>query len=340
MDFTLTETQRELKVAARRYLSDRYPPERIAELADTTGYDADAWPELDRQGWLDPDLGPVELTLLAEESGRALHPVPWWATVALALPVYEAAGVPLPGPATFADAGTDCRAYRDGDDWRIDGVATDVVDAYAADEVVVAAGTPDGVALFGVRGGLRLAASTGIDPLRVPATLDLAGTPARLLVDPTGTGALLAAIDRRTVVLLAAEAVGVADRALEMAVAYARTRIQFGRPIGSYQAVAHQLADAYADLELARSLAYRAAVLLADPSPEASDAVDCAAYTCAPAAVGVCETAIQVTGGMGVTWEYPLHRWYRRALWLQGFHATRPDPLVAVAAQLLDPLPR
>lgn len=335
MDFALTDFQHDLQAAARRYLDDRYPLDRVAELADTTGYDDGAWPELDRQGWLDPDLGTVELTLLAQECGRTLHPVPWWTTVAHALAVYHAAGLPLPGPTAFVDGGTGCRATRDGGTWRIDGAATGVVDATHVTGFVVAAGTPDGVALFAVD-AVRCTPREGIDPLRPCADVALDRAPARLLLDPAATGTVLPGVRQRAVTLLAGEAVGVAVRALELAVPYARTREQFGRPIGAYQAVAHQLADAYADLELARSLAYRAAAVLDEDPSDAPDAVACAAYAGAPAAVHACETAIQVTGGMGVTWEYPLHRWYRRARWL---HAQRADPSAALAVRLLDPVP-
>jgi hypothetical protein len=179
MDFALTDFQHDLRAAARRYLDDRYPPERVGELADTTGYDDGAWPELDRQGWLDPDLGTVELTLLAEEGGRTLHPVPWWSTVAYALAVYHAAGLPLPGPTAFVDGATGCRATRDGSTWRIDGTVTEVVDAAHVTGFVVAAGTPDGVALFAVDGGIRCTPREGVDPLRRGADVALDGTPAR-----------------------------------------------------------------------------------------------------------------------------------------------------------------
>jgi alkylation response protein AidB-like acyl-CoA dehydrogenase len=169
-----------------------------------------------------------------------------------------------------------------------------------------------------------------------------------LLVGPGPAVAVLASAERRAAALLAGEAVGVADRALELAVEHAKTRVQFDRPIGSYQAVAHQLANGYAELELARSLAYRAACTLADRTrpdrareaePEGRpggvvEALACAAHACTGAAIEVCEVAIQVCGGIGVTWEFPLHRWYRRALWLQAFHAGRPDPWATIAGGL------
>lgn len=338
MDFAFTETQTDLRDAVRHYLQDCYPPERIAELADGAGHDLAAWPELQRQGWLDPDLGLVELVVLAEESGRALHPTPWWATAGLALPVYQAAGVELPGPATLADGSRTCLAGPDGDNWRVEGTAAAVVDATAAAELVVAADTRDGVALFGVRpdrAEVALAERASIDPLRGLADLTLHAAPARLLVGPPAAAPLLTTIGHRATVLLAGEAVGVAARALELAVDYAQTRHQFDRPIGSYQAVAHQLADSYAGLELARSLAYRAACVLQDQVGPAEQPQACAVHASRRAAVEVCETAIQVCGGIGVTWEFALHRWYRRALWLDAYHAAQPDPLATLAAALL-----
>ncbi|WP_433241218.1 acyl-CoA dehydrogenase family protein [Streptosporangium sp. CA-135522] len=338
MDFALTETQTDLRAAARRYLGDRYPASRIAELSDAAGHDGGAWPELERQGWLDADLGMVELALLAEEGGRALHPAPWWATAGQALPVYAAAGVGLPGPATLADGSDTCRASRECDGWLLRGRVASVVDARAAAEIVVAARTGTGVALLGVRPdapGLSRVERAGIDPLREVSDLELVRTPARLLVGSPSAEPLLASAGRRAVALLACEAVGVADRALELAVEYAGTRVQFDRPIGSYQAVGHLLADGYAELELARSLAYRAACALQDQAEDAGQALACAVHAAGQAATRVCETAIQVCGGIGVTWEFPVHRWYRRALWLEAFHAGRPDPLAALAEVVL-----
>lgn len=340
MDFTLNQDQRELKAAARHYLSQSYPLTLIAELSDGVGADSQAWPELLRQGWLDPELELLELALLAEEGGRALHPVPWWVTVALALPVYQAAGLPLPGPATLADGSTGCQARQQATGWSLTGQVPSVSQAGSVTEIVLAASTPAGTALFAVEpdgAGVSLTERAGVDPLRVTAGLRLVGAPARLLLDAPATGPVLAAIERRWQVLLACEAVGVADRVLELAVDYAKTRTQFGRPIGSFQAVAHQLADSYAAVELARSLAYRAACVLADEPDQAAEAIACAVHAGIRAAVSGCEVAMQVTGGLGVTWEYPLHRWYRRALSLQARAAAGPDPLEVIAGELFTP---
>ena len=125
---------------------------------------------------------------------------------------------------------------------------------------------------------------------------------------------------------IAAEAVGVAQRALELGIEHARTRMQFGKPIGQYQAVSHQLADTYTDVELARSLAYWAAWCVAQHDEQAPVAAAAAKAFATEAAVAACERSIQVHGGIGFTWEHPLHRYYKRALWLEGF-GTRPAQL-------------
>jgi alkylation response protein AidB-like acyl-CoA dehydrogenase len=133
---------------------------------------------------------------------------------------------------------------------------------------------------------------------------------------------------------LSLEAVGIASKALELAVEYAKTREQFGKKIGVYQAVSHQLADTYADVELARSLAYWAAWCVAEEDEQAPLAAAAAKAFATEAAVKACERAIQVHGGIGFTWEHPLHRFYKRALWLEGF-GRRPAELRATIADAL-----
>jgi alkylation response protein AidB-like acyl-CoA dehydrogenase len=135
---------------------------------------------------------------------------------------------------------------------------------------------------------------------------------------------------------LSLEAVGIGSKALELAIDYAKSREQFGRPIGVYQAVSHQLADTYVETELARSLAYWAAWCVAEGDDQA--AVACAAaksYT-ADAAVAACERSIQVHGGIGFTWEHVLHTYYTRALWIQAFDGYASKHRAQVAAYLLD----
>jgi hypothetical protein len=125
---------------------------------------------------------------------------------------------------------------------------------------------------------------------------------------------------------MAAEAVGIAQRALDLGIAHVKEREQFGKPIGTYQAVSHPLAQTYTDVELARSLAYWAAWCVANDDDRAALAAASAKAFATEAAVAACERSIQVHGGTGFTWEHPLHRFYKRAIWLEGF-GTRPSAL-------------
>ena len=134
----------------------------------------------------------------------------------------------------------------------------------------------------------------------------------------------------------AAEALGVAQRALDLGVEHAKTRVQFGKPIGTYQAVSHPLAQTYTDVELARSLVYWAAWCVAEDEERAPMAAASAKAFATEAAVAACERSIQVHGGVGFTWEHPLHRFYKRALWLEGFGRRPADLRLEVAATLLD----
>jgi alkylation response protein AidB-like acyl-CoA dehydrogenase len=133
----------------------------------------------------------------------------------------------------------------------------------------------------------------------------------------------------------AAEALGVAQRALDLGVEHATTRIQFGKPIGAYQAVSHPLAQSYTDVELARSLVYWAAWCVAEEDERAPRAAAAAKAFATEAAVAACERSIQVHGGIGFTWEHPLHRFYKRALWLEGSGARPAELRLEIADALL-----
>ena len=133
----------------------------------------------------------------------------------------------------------------------------------------------------------------------------------------------------------AAEALGVAQRALDLGVEHAKTRVQFGKPIGTYQAVSHPLAQTYTDVELARSLVYWAAWCVAEDDERASRSAAAAKAFATEAAVLACERSIQVHAGIGFTWENPLHRFYKRALWLEGFGARPAELRLEVAEALL-----
>jgi alkylation response protein AidB-like acyl-CoA dehydrogenase len=160
-------------------------------------------------------------------------------------------------------------------------------------------------------------------------------------IDPTRTvgrvasGETTAADPARWQAALACEAVGVAQKALELGIEHASTRQQFGKPIGTYQAVSHQLADTYKDVELSRSLAYWAAWCVSVDDPQAPVAAAAAKAFCSEAAVAACERSIQVHGGTGFTWEHVLHRYYKRALWIEQFGATPTELRAQVADAIL-----
>ena len=135
---------------------------------------------------------------------------------------------------------------------------------------------------------------------------------------------------------LALEAVGIGKKALELAIEHAQNREQFGRKIGVYQAVSHQLADTFVETELARSLAYWAAWCVAENDEQAPIAVAAAKSYAADAAVAACERSIQVHGGIGFTWEHVLHEYYKRALWIQAYAGFPREQRAKIAAWLLD----
>ncbi|MFN2627192.1 MAG: acyl-CoA dehydrogenase family protein [Gaiellaceae bacterium] len=307
MDFSFSEDQLALKSEVRRFLTERFPAERVAELADGAGWDPDSWPELAQLGWLGvsvPEgqggagLGFVEEAVIHEEIGYALFPGPYFATVALALPLLA--------------AGEQAEATSGARRWsvEVDGL---VPEWGRVDRVLTAAGpvAPEGEAL------------DSVDPTRPLGRLR-----------PTKTGCVGA--PPRALAALAAESVGIAQRALELGIEHARAREQFGRPIGVYQAVSHPLATTYMEVELARSLAYWAAWCVAEADPLAPVAAAAAKAQASEAAVAACERSIQVHGGIGFTWEHVLHRYYRRALWIHGFAGTPGRQRAAVAAALLD----
>jgi alkylation response protein AidB-like acyl-CoA dehydrogenase len=145
-----------------------------------------------------------------------------------------------------------------------------------------------------------------------------------------------AASQNEQLAALSLEAVGLAAKALDLAVEYAKTREQFGKPIGTYQAVSHQLADTYVETELARSLAYWAAWCVAESDEQVELACAAAKAYCGDAAVDACERSIQVHGGIGFTWEHVLHVYYKRAQWIQAYGGYASKHRARIAAHLLD----
>jgi hypothetical protein len=201
-----------------------------------------------------------------------------------------------------------------------------VPDLDTADRGAVLGG--DGV--YELEGAEREVLAT-VDETR-PLGVVRGGETTRRLADST----VVAEIETRSLAALAVEACGVARKALEDAIEYAASREQFGKRIGTYQAVSHPLATAYTRLELARSLALWAAWCVATGDRQATVAAAAAKSTAAESAVAVCETAIQVLGGIGFTWEHELQRLYKRALWIESFGASTSRLRADVAAALLE----
>jgi hypothetical protein len=201
-----------------------------------------------------------------------------------------------------------------------------VPDLDTADRIAVAGG--DGI--FELEGAEREVFAT-VDATR-PLGVVRGGETTRRLAEST----VLSEIEARSLTALALEACGVARKALEHAVEYATTREQFGRRIGSYQAVSHPLATSYTQLELSRSLALWAAWCVSTGDSQAPLAAAAAKASAAESAVAVCEASIQILGGIGFTWEHELHRLYKRALGIEGFGASATRLRAEVAAALIE----
>jgi alkylation response protein AidB-like acyl-CoA dehydrogenase len=312
MDFTFTPEQDALRAEARAYLA--------ARAEDTAG---PTWSALAELGWTGVSIAEeeggagltfVEEAVLLEELGRALYRGPYFSTIAMTLPA-------LPD-----DLRAEVAAGETS--WTL-AFGPLVPDLDLADRIAIVAG--DGV--FELEGAEREILET-TDETR-PLGVVRGGEPGRRLADAS----VVTEIRDRSLAALAIEACGVARRALEYAIEHVSTREQFGKKIGSYQAVSHPLADAYTRLELARSLALWAAWCVAQDDEQTAVAAASAKAFASEAAVGVCETSIQVHGGIGFTWEHVLHRLYKRALWIESFSTSGTRLRAEVAAALLEGQP-
>jgi alkylation response protein AidB-like acyl-CoA dehydrogenase len=347
--FTVTDEQRLLRETVRDALTKRATSARVREvmMADTA-VDEDGWRELAELGLvglLIPEAdggsgaGVVEAAIVAEELGRVLSPVPYLASAVLGATLVQHAATDdqraslLPGVAagttvlTVAHlpssgsltADPEVRATRDGDGWTLRGTAAFVLDGLRADQLVVAATTDDGLQLFVVAGdadGLVRGRVPVLDLTRPMATLTFDGV-AVADGDRLSGGDPIVALHRAlttTTAVLANEQVGGAARCLEDATVYAKERIQFGRAIGSFQAVKHKLAETLVKVESARSTAYHAAqAVAAEDAEEAAIAVPLAAAFCAEVYETCSADALQVFGGIGFTWEHDIHLYFKRA---------------------------
>ena len=364
MDFAFSDEQNMLRDQARSFLADRYGLERVAELADSDeGWDPASWNAIAELGWTGlsiaedqggSGMGFVDEAVLFEELGRALLPGPYFATIGLALPALAAARDHLAAIATGERSATlawaepsvrgslvdvdaiTTKAEQTNGSWTLTGEKHLVPDAIAAALFVVAARSNDGVGLYLVtKDDTTVATDSTMDRTRRLSTVSFAGSAAEELVDPKNAPGVLETIRDRAYAALALEAAGIGSYVVESSIAYVSERKQFGKPIGTYQAVSHQVANSYMEVELARSLASWAAWCVDTNDDQRAVAAAAAKAAAADAAVDACERAIQVHGGIGFTWEHPLHRFYKRAQWIQSFDGYPATQRAALARELL-----
>ena len=350
MDFAFTEVHDELRKTVRRFLEDKSGEQAVRALMTTeSGYSEEVWSQMAEQmalqGMVIPEeyggngFGPVELSVVLEEMGRALLCAPYLATAVLATYALLEAGSEeakkglLPriaagkSIATVAlvekdgswDVGaTKVEAEQAGGVWSLQGEKIAALDGHVADTVFVVARSGDEVGLFQVEAGadnLDREALPTLDLTRKMANLKFSGVHATR-VDAGGdqTQALKRAVTR-TIIGLCAEQVGGTQKCLELSTEFAKTRMQFGRAIGSFQAIKHRCADMLVEAEFAKSAAYNAAFTAANGAGAADveAAASMAKSYCSEAYFNVAADTIQVHGGMGFTWEHPAHLYFKRA---------------------------
>ena len=368
MTFTPGPDAEELRTVVRGFLEKRSSETEVRRLMETeSGYDPAVWrqaaEELGLQGlviperWGGSEASLVELGVVLEEMGRALFCAPFLGTVVLAANALLAVGdevaneAHLPGIAagrtiaTLAWAGNDpltstITAEPDGAGWRLTGSAEVVVDAVAADLILVLAQTADGLGLFAVpdadsAAGLTRTALTALDSTRKLSAVEFAATPASAVGRPGGVDEQLRLALDRAVVALAHEQLGGAARVLEMSVEYANTRVQFGRKIGSFQAIKHRCADMLVEVESARSAAYYGAWAAEHEPADLTLGAALAGAVCSDAFTRVALDNVQNHGGIGFTWEHPAHLYVKRAKSTQLFLGS-PSTHRTRLASLLD----
>ena len=348
MDISFTTEHEQLRQTVRRFLENESNEQTVRKLMETErGYDAKTWErmasELSLLGLIVPEqhggagLGPVELAIVMEEMGRVLFCGPYLSTAVLAAGALlhaadnAAQARLLPAISTGKSIATlafveehgrwdvesiTMRAMRDESKWKLSGVKDYVLDGAIADSILVVARTDSGLGLFQIDAGAQ------IDRNPLP-TLDLTRKLARLTFSNTTTTLLSGSGDATSALrhilslgsaMLAAEQVGGAQRCLELSTDYAKTRLQFGRPIGSFQAIKHKCADMLVETEFARSAAYNAAFAAADSDQaQLESAAQMARSYCSEAFFHAAAENIQIHGGMGFTWEASAHLYFKRA---------------------------
>ena len=353
MQFSFTDEQTQFRTALQRFLRDKSPTSEVRRLmASENGFERAVWQqmceELGLAGIQIPQIyggmgfGMIELGIVLEEMGRVLFCGPYFASSVLATNVIMAAGSEasklelLPAIAAgqmiatlaltepngrWDNRGIELTATPTATGFVLDGHKKFVLDGHTADVIIVAARAPgtssdDGLSLFVVKGdcaGLTRRRLETLDQTRKQAELIFSGVAAELL-GRAGEGAIVLAHTRDlAAIALASEMVGGAQALLDSAVDYAQIRMQFGRLIGSFQAIKHKCADMLLDVELARSAAYYAAAALADDDPEVSALASLSKALAADAFMSAAAECIQVHGGIGFTWDQDTHLWFKRA---------------------------
>jgi len=348
MNFAFSEEQEELRNIVRQFLEAKSSEADVREQMETErGYDPDVWAQMAEQLGLQsltiPEefggqgYGYVELIVVLEEMGRALLCAPYFSSVVLAANTVMQSGddaakaAILPGIASgetiatlaftepngrWDESGIEATATNDGGAWKINGTKSYVIDGHTANVIIVAARTAAGVSLFSVDGdaaGLTRTALATMDQTRKQAKLEFANVEGTLIgTDGAGWDVLSTVLDLAAVGL-AAEQVGGAQMCLDMAVQYAKDRVQFGRPIGSFQAIKHKCADMLLEVESAKSAAYYAGWCASELNDELPAVASLAKAYCSDAYFHASAENIQIHGGIGFTWEHPAHMYFKRA---------------------------
>ena len=325
----------ELRRYVRQWLEERAPLDEVRRIMETPeGYDSAMWKELGELGWLAMAIpeefggagyGFGEVAVLAEEMGRMLFPSPFLGSAVMAATLVESLGSESQKSELLGGIarGERCLAVvrgeqlvsaeRDGPGWTLTGTVRFVLDGHAADTLLVS--TDHGVFVVdGEARGVRRERLDVMDLTRPQARLDLTDTPAEPLGDQElDPAAALEAMNYRAVAALAMEQVGGTQACLDMSVAYAKDRHQFGRPIGSFQAIKHMCADMLMGLESARSAAYHLASAIDEDPGEVPLAAPMAKSYCSEAYFRAAADTIQIHGGIGFTWEHSAHLYLKRA---------------------------
>jgi alkylation response protein AidB-like acyl-CoA dehydrogenase len=343
VQLVLTDEQEMLREVIRQFTRVEYSHEALRQTLDAaSGYNAPAWKRLAREvgiaGLGIPEEyggaggGLVEVGIVLEELGRNVAMTPLFATQLLAATLLLQAGDVswqeryLPAIATGEltatvtvggdNSGATVRAQQADGGWRLNGTIPWAVDADTAGVVFVLAEVPDGHGWFAVdrsAEGLTTQRLATLDATRPLASIDFRDVPATLAESTIDAMTLATTVTDYGAVGLAAEQVGMARGILDIAVAYAKTREQYGRPIGSFQAIKHRCAEMLVRVEAATSTAYYALLCAVQEPEEFPLAASTAKVFCGETGLRVAADAIQVHGGIGFTWEHPAHYYFKRA---------------------------